>query len=222
MTEPRRVLLLGATGLVGRECLRRLLADRTVVGVTVLARRAPPPELSSAVGEERVRWQVADFERLAAYASCFGVDQLICALGTTMRQAGSKARFRRVDLDYPLEAAELARAAGARHLLLVSALGASRRSPIFYNRIKGELEAAVLALPFRSVTIARPSVLLGRRTDRRLGESIAQRLGFLAPARYRPIQASVVASVLVRAARIDLPGPRILESEALQSVADGP
>jgi uncharacterized protein YbjT (DUF2867 family) len=134
-----------------------------------------------------------------------------------MRQAGSAAAFRRVDFDYPVALARAARARGARHFLLVSALGADPASRVFYNRVKGEVEAAIITLGFRSVTIARPSLLLGRRTEPRLAEQLGKVLGVLAPPRWRPVPASRVARALVDAAKRDAPGVRILENRELRA-----
>ena len=211
MTEPgapplRRVLLAGATGLVGTELLRQLLADDTVARVTALIRR-PLADRSP-----RLDARIVDFDRLDDAGDAFAADQVFCALGTTIRQAGSQERFRRVDYDYALAIAQRGVENGARHLLLVSAVGADARSRVFYNRVKGELEDAVRALPYRSLTIIRPSLLLGDRRERRRGEEIGKRLGWLLPARYRPVHARDVAAALVHAARADAPGHRIIES----------
>ena len=165
-----------------------------------------------------VEAHVFDFEELHARASLFDVDQIICALGTTIRQAGTQQAFRVVDYEYPLTAARLGVERGARHFLLVSSIGASARSPVFYSRVKGELEDAVLALPYRSITIARPSLLLGPRAEHRLGEQIGRRLAFLAPPKYRPVDAHAVAAVLVRAAKDDAPGRRIIESREIRAL----
>jgi uncharacterized protein YbjT (DUF2867 family) len=167
-----------------------------------------------------VESHVVAFDDLAAHASLFEVDQIVCALGTTIRQAGTQEAFRVVDYDYPLTAARLGQERGATHFLLVSSLGADARSRVFYSRVKGELEAAVLALPYRSVTIVRPSLLLGPRSEHRLGEQIAKRLAFLVPAKYKPISAHAVAAALVRAAKDDAPGRRILESREIGALAD--
>src|SRR6185503_13364038 len=209
-TAGRSVLLLGATGLVGRECLRQLDADDSVAGITVLARR--PLDLPS----PKTRVVVVDFDALATRSDLFAVDQIFCALGTTIKQAGSQAAFRRVDFDYPKRAAMLGVEEGARHFLLVSALGASPKSRIFYNRVKGDLEDALRTMPYRSVTIVRPSLLLGDRHPPRFGEELAKRFGWLAPGRYKPVQASDVARVLVNAARDDAPGLNIIESEDIR------
>jgi uncharacterized protein YbjT (DUF2867 family) len=179
----------------------------------VLTRRPLPAESLVGTAESHV----VDFDDLAAHAALFRVDQILCALGTTIRQAGSQDRFRIIDYQYPLEAARLGLAQGATHYLLVSALGANARSRVFYNRVKGELESALLALPYRSVTIARPSLLLGPRAEFRTGEQIAKRLAFLVPAKYKPVDAHAVAAALVRAAKADIPGRRIIESKEIRA-----
>lgn len=117
-----------------------------------------------------------------------------------------------MDLGYPLALARLGVAQGARHFLLVSALFANPRSRNFYGRVKGELEEALRALPYRSITIARPSLLLGDRGEFRLGEEIAERTAFLWPRRYKPVHGRIVAAALVQAARDDAPGVRVIES----------
>jgi uncharacterized protein YbjT (DUF2867 family) len=208
----RSVLLLGATGLVGAELLRQLLADATVGQIVALTRRP----LENAGTTEKLRNEVVDFDRLSNHAGLFAVDQIVCALGTTIKQAGSQDAFRRVDFDIPLAAANLGIEHGAKDFLLVSALGASARSRVFYNRVKGELEDALRTLPFRSITIARPSLLLGDRSEPRVGEEVAKRFGWVAPGRYKPVRASRVAAALVAAARSVTPGMRILESDELQ------
>ena len=208
----RIALVAGATGLVGQECLRLLAKDVGVEEVRALVRRPLPTE-TQALG---VRECITDFDRLDGHPGWFQVDWVFCALGTTIRQAGSRAAFRRVDFDYPLGVAKAARAAGARHFLLVSAAGADDRSSIFYNRVKGELEEAVGLLGYPSLTIARPSLLLGDRSPPRLGEEIGKRLAWLFPPRWRPVQAGQVAAALVRAAQADEPGRRILDNTALR------
>ena len=207
-----RVLLVGASGLVGRECLRLLIAEPAISRVVVLARRPLPP----AALAPKVEAQVVDFDHLKHAAVFPKADAVLCALGTTMRQAGSQQRFREVDYGYPLAAARLALAQGARHFLLVSALGADARSRVFYNRVKGELEAAVSALGYRSVTIARPSLLLGDREEFRLGERILTPFAFLIPGRLRPVKATAVAAALVDAAVRDEAGVRVIESEEIR------
>src|SRR6266571_1847088 len=210
----RSVLILGATGLVGRECLRLLLNDPTVARVVALVRRRPDE-----AGSSKLQTHIVDFDRLDAHGELFEVDQVVCALGTTMNIAGSKEAFRRVDYEYPLAAAKLGLAHGATHFLVVSALGANAASRIFYNRVKGEIEDVLRTLGYRSVTVLRPSLLIGDRQTTRIGEEIGRRVGFLAPGKYRPVQARDVAIALVDAARTDQPGLRIIESDEIRRIA---
>lgn len=213
------VAFLGATGLVGRECLRLLLADARFDRVIAIGRRALPPELDGGADRSKLTERIVDLDRLGDNADAFAVDRVICALGTTMKQAGSKEAFRRVDHDIPLNAARIALARGAAHFLLVSALGANPRSRVFYNRVKGEIETAVLALPFRATTILRPSLLVGPRDDVRRGEQVGAVVGRLIPGRWRPVRAADVARVLVDEAASERAGARVLESEQIRAHA---
>jgi len=208
-------IVAGATGLVGQALVRQLAAESTWREVRALVRRALPPELA---GPTVVSVQV-DYARLEPPPLWAAADHVFCALGTTMRQAGSAAAFRRVDFEYPVALARAAQAQGTRHFLLVTALGAAPASRVFYNRVKGEVEAAIAALGFRSVTIARPSLLLGQRTEPRLAEQLGKVLGVLAPPRWRPVPAARVARALVDAAKRDLPGLHILENRDLRAAA---
>jgi uncharacterized protein YbjT (DUF2867 family) len=212
----RSILLAGASGLVGAEVLDQLKADASVTRLVVIGRR-PMPSL-----DPRIQAVVVDFDNLKAHADVFAVDQIICTLGTTMKQAGSKEAFRRVDLEYPLEMARLGLARGARHFLLVTALGADVGSRVFYNQVKGELENALRPLPYRSVTIVRPSLLLGKRKEFRPFERLAMIVGEVIPGRYRPVRARDVAKALVTAARNDEPGLRIIESEQIKEATEVP
>jgi uncharacterized protein YbjT (DUF2867 family) len=212
---PLAALLAGATGLVGRACLGLLGADPAYARVTALVRRPAGAGTHAA----RVVFTTVDFDRLDQHRELFAVDHVFCALGTTIRTAGSREAFRHVDFDYPLRIAQLALDSGARHFLLVSALGAGATGATFYSRTKGELEDAIGALGFRSFTIARPSMLLGRRAEFRLFEKIGIPLSFLLPPRYWPVHARQVALTLVAAAREDRPGRRLIENRELRGVA---
>jgi uncharacterized protein YbjT (DUF2867 family) len=210
----RSVLVVGATGLVGAEVVRQLAADETAARVVVAARRRPD-DLPA-----RVEAHAIDFDRLQDHEALFAVDQIICALGTTIKQAGSQAAFRKVDFEYPLTIARLGLKNGARHFLLVSALGANAQSGIFYNRVKGQLEDQLRSLGYRAVTIARPSLLIGSRKEFRLLERIGAVIGEVVPGRFRPVRAEAVAHSLVTAARIDAPGLHIIESEEIREGVD--
>jgi uncharacterized protein YbjT (DUF2867 family) len=211
-------VVAGATGLVGQALVRALAAESRWREVRALVRRPLPPELSAPT----VVPVEVDYTRLEPPPLWAAADHIFCALGTTMRQAGSPAAFRRVDFEYPVALARAALDQGARHFLLVSALGAAPGSRVFYNRVKGEVEAAIAALGFRSVTIARPSLLLGQRAEPRLAELVGKALGVMAPAGWRPVPAASVARALVEAAKRDLPGLHILENRELRSTLTSP
>lgn len=194
--KQRTVILAGATGLVGREILQGLLADPSVGAVHSLGRRKPETQ------HPKLTAHLVDF---AALPPLPPADELYLALGTTIKVAGSQAAFRAVDYDANLAVAKAALAAGVKRIGLVSAMGADVRSRIFYNRVKGELEDALTQLPFEGLVIARPSLLVGdrevlgqpKRSGEVMGEAIAQVLGFLIPANYKPIPASTVAQALL-------------------------
>lgn len=209
-------LVLGATGLVGGHLLDLLLDDPAYCRVGVLGRRAVER------AHPRLEQRTGDLARMDEHADAFRVDHVFCALGTTLRAAGSREAFRRVDHDFVVAAARLAAAAGAGRYLLVSSAGANRRSPIFYSRVKGEAEEAVLALPLAAAAILRPSQLLGERGERRPADVVAQRvMGRLAPLfrgplrRLRAVPARTVARAMVRVARDGGPGARLVENDEI-------
>ena len=208
-----KLMLVGASGLVGQQVLRQALANPAVSRL-IAPTRTP---LAAVNGLEN---PVVDFERLPADAPWWNVDAVVCTLGTTMAQAGSKAAFRRVDHDYPLAVARLARAAGATAFVLNSALGAAVDSRVFYNRIKGEVEAAITDLGYPSLTLVRPSLLDGGpRPDSRRGERaglwFARIFGPLIPARYRAVATDAAARTLLAAALGQAPGVHVIESERI-------
>ena len=210
--SPLSVLLVGATGLVGRECLRLLLADNAFGRIIVVTRRPLSPDVRS----PKLETHVVDFDHLNEYDALFEVDAILCTLGTTIRQAGSRTRFRTVDYEYPLSFAKLGRRHGCNHFLVVSALGANTKSRVFYNRVKGEMEDALKTLGYPRLTIIRPSLLLGPRAELRLGEEVAKRvtrwLGPLVPRAFKPVEARAVAMAMIRAAREQGSGVRVVES----------
>lgn len=212
-----RALLLGATGLVGSATLRLLLEEPGVSELAVLGRR---PCGSS---HPKLRETVADLSAPEAFADALAVDVVFCCLGTTIKKAGSREQFRRVDHDVVLGLARAAQRAGARSFLLVSSAGADPRSFNFYLRVKGELEEALSALSFASLEILRPSLLTGPRAEFRLIERVAEplmrALSPILPPRHRPIAAESVARAMVRLAREGTPGARTHESDAIASLA---
>lgn len=206
---PHHVLLLGATGLVGRELLELLLRDDSIESVRVIARR------STGVKHAKLDERIFELDAMEQHRELFAVDAIFCALGTTIKIAGSQERFRVVDHDYPLLAARLGKEEGARHYLLVSSIGADVKSRAFYTRVKGEVERDVLALDYPRTTIARPSLLLGERNEFRFGERLFSRLSWLMPRAYKPVQARDVARALVRAAQEQTTKVEILSSAGI-------
>jgi len=209
-----KILLAGATGIVGRHVLEQALADPRIARVVALSRRPLPmhPKLEN---------PLVDFSSLSPDAPWWAVNGVVCTLGTTMRQAGSKEAFRRVDHDYPLVLAQIARAHGATAFALNSSMGASVHTNNFYLRTKGDVEAAVAACGFPSLTIVRPGLLGGHRVEFRLGERLGlvalRLLGPLLPRRYRISPADRVARGLLDAVVSARPGTLIVEAEAFAS-----
>ena len=210
----RVALVVGATGLVGRAILDRIQADKSYSAVHCVGRRRPDALPAKLVGH--VTDSLREFSAPPA-------DDVFIALGTTLKVAGSQQAFRAVDFDTVVALAQSARAAGATRLGIVSAMGADAKSPIFYNRVKGEMEDAVSQLGYDSVVFARPSLLAGDRAAlaqaTRPGEQlalVAMRLFKpLIPRNYRVIAAANVAAALVKAVQAGPPGRRVLLSGEL-------
>jgi uncharacterized protein YbjT (DUF2867 family) len=217
--ESRTAILAGATGLVGRALLPRLLQERLYRRVHALLRRVVP-EIKPG---DKLEVHRVDFANLPATFPAS--DDVYIALGTTIKAAGSQLAFRLVDFDFVVNTARAARVAGARRLAVVSALGADAGSRVFYNRVKGEMQEAVAALGYDSVVIVQPSLLLGDRAalgqPARAGERwVARLLGparLLMPRAVRPIEAHTVAAAMVAALRDPRPGVRLLKSGDMQA-----
>jgi uncharacterized protein YbjT (DUF2867 family) len=208
-------LLAGASGLVGGECLQRLLAADAYSTVTVVTRRS----LGSLTQHPKLHEVVVDFEQLDRVRADLRADHVFCALGTTIRKAGSRSKFRQVDFGYPRHLAELAHANGARHFSLVSALGASAKSGVFYSRVKGELEDALRAMGWPSLCLLRPSVIAGDRQESRPLERLGEALLRFGPATYRPVGAGRIAAAMIATARREPRGVTVIESRDIPRAA---
>jgi uncharacterized protein YbjT (DUF2867 family) len=217
LTVEQTALIAGATGLVGGECVRRLLAHSAWTTVVVVTRRDLGGERTS----PKVRQVLTDFSALDSHRDQLVANHVFCALGTTMRKAGSRAAFREVDLEYPLRLARLARANGARHFSLVSAVGADRRSLFYYSRVKGEIEDALIGMDWPSLAIFRPSVIEGKRSEVRPLERLSGSLLRLAPLAWRPVAAADIASAMVSVALESPSGVTIVESRGIPERARG-
>jgi uncharacterized protein YbjT (DUF2867 family) len=209
----KTLLLVGATGLVGRAVLRRALEDTTIERVIAPTRR--PLEIEHL----RLENPVVDFDALPTDAAWWRADAVICTLGTTIKKAGSRAAFLKVDYEYPLAVARCARAQGAGAYALTSSMGANATSRAFYLRTKGETERDLSAYGYPSLTIVRPSLIGGERGERRWAEALGLRvlaaLGPVLPRRYRIVPAERIAAGLLAAARAAALGVRIVESEEI-------
>ena len=212
----RVALVAGATGLVGRAVLARLRADKQYSAVHCVGRRAPGQQ------DPKLRVHLTDsFSTFVAPP----VDDVFIALGTTIKVAGSQQAFRALDLNAVVALARAARSAGATRLGVISAMGADRQSRVFYNRVKGEMEAQVCALGFDTVVIARPSLLTGDRASLNQPRRVAEEWALhafkwlipLIPANYRPVDAGQVACALVKALQTAAPGCHVLLSGELRA-----
>jgi uncharacterized protein YbjT (DUF2867 family) len=221
MTQQRTALVIGASGLVGTQLLQQLCASEAYSQVTALVRKP----LSTT--HPKLTQELVNFDNLEQAASRINAQDIFCTLGTTIRVAGSQEAFRKVDYEYPLEVAEIALRNGAEQYLIVTALGADARSPVFYSRVKGEVEKKIASLGYKTVVALRPSFLVGQRTESRAGEEIgiiiARLIAFalIGPLRkYRAIEASTVAGAMLAEATQNLAGQRVLESDMIQARYD--
>jgi len=193
----RRAVVAGATGLVGQALVDLLLGDERYEEVTVLVRRP------SGYAGPKLRERIIDFNSLAQSGLALAGTDVFCTLGTTIKQAGTQEAFRQVDYEYPLSLGRLAKDQEAAQFLIVTSIGANSRSRNFYLRVKGEVERDLRGLELACLHVFRPSLLLGRREEFRLGE---RAIGALLPlfsgimGRYRPVQAQAVAKAMLVAA----------------------
>jgi uncharacterized protein YbjT (DUF2867 family) len=214
-------LIVGTTSLVGNHCLQYLLQDPEYSVIKVLTRR------SLTISHSKLQEYIIDFEKLEDFRPIIQSEHIFCCLGTTIKQAGSQAAFRKIDYSYPSTLARIAKENQFRQFVLISAMGANEKSKIFYNRTKGDLEKSIIELNFPSTIIFRPSLLLGERSESRAGEKYGEFiLKCLTPflqgslKKYRPIQAQNLAAAMVEMAKVELKGIHIFESDQIQFYYD--
>lgn len=212
-------LIAGGTGLVGSACLQLLLQDEYFSEVKVLVRKA------TGIVHHKLIEVVVDFDNLNDFRLQLGATHVFCALGTTIKKAGSQTAFTKVDYDYPLELAKITHAMGATNFTVVTAMGASASSLIFYNKVKGELQHALTRVGFVTLNILQPSLLLGNRAEERLGEGIAQSFFkitgplWVGPLKkYAGIEGAQVAKAMLYYAKAAKAGTHIFTSDVLQEV----
>lgn len=217
--EKRNALIAGATGLVGNSILKQLLADDQYEKIVVIVRK--PIDIQ----HPKLIQQQIDFDQVELLKAGMQIDDVFCALGTTIKTAGSQDAFYKVDFTYVVNLGKWSVANSVKRFLIVSAMGASAKSGIFYNRVKGEMEAAVSQLGIPQIQIFRPSLLMGDRNEKRGGEKIAQvimgALGFLFAGpllKYKGIHANVVARAMIKSVKEDVKGFTVFESGEMQEM----
>jgi len=211
-----KAAVAGGTGLIGSYLLKALNKDRDVQSVVALTR-------SEQSNSEKVTWKKVDLNSISEIEkSIKGSNTAFCCLGTTMKNAGSKEAFKQVDKTYVLNFARAAQNVGINCFALVSAIGADSGSSVFYNKVKGETEKELKKMNFDQLVIAQPSILLGPRKEKRLGEKIAQILMQAAAPlllgglkKYRPIRAKDVANAMLKSAKNPSDGALTLTYEEL-------
>lgn len=215
----KTALLVGATGLVGSFVLEQLLQDSSFDSVVVLSRK------SLNKNNPKLKEVIVNFDELGKYSNDIKADAVFCCLGTTIKAAGSQEAFKKVDYEYPLRVAEIAKQNGTQTYLLISALGSSKSSIIFYNRVKGEVEEAIGKLNFNAFHILQPSLIIGERKESRMGEGIAQKLSpvydtlmFGPLTKYKSIKAEQIAKAMIHFSKSDAKGTLRHESDELQKV----
>lgn len=212
-------LIAGSTGLVGGHCLNLLLEDDFFDEVKVLTRR-PLGQVKHKLSEI-----IVDFDQLEDFRLQMEATHTFCALGTTIKKAGSQDAFRKVDYEYPLRMAQIVKSLGCTSFSVVTALGSNSASPIFYNRVKGELESSLNQLGFKSLQILQPSLLMGERGEERFGEKLAQHFFnatkplWKGPVKkYAGIEGKQVAKAMLHFAKLSEPGTHRYTSDVLQDV----
>lgn len=215
--EAKKALIAGATGLVGNELLHRLLEAKEYETVTAIVRRP------LSIKHPKLNEVIIDFDHLEQYSEQMVADDVFCCLGTTIKKAKTKEVMKKIDADYPLALARLTQRLGAKHFLLISSMNANPSSKIWYSQMKGKLEEELSTVPFQTISIVRPSLLLGNRHEFRLGEKIAATIFqavsfvFVGPLlKVKAIEGRQVAQSMYSIAQNNRQGVNIYPSDILQ------
>jgi len=194
----RTTIIAGASGLIGKELVQKLIKSDQYRLIYLLSRK------KSGFASEKVRELVINFEKIGQLKFDELIDDVFCTLGTTMKQAGSRDNFKKVDYEYVVALANLGKQYGASKFIVVSAMGANSKSAVFYNKIKGMTEDALKNIGFNQLIILRPSLLLGERVEKRFAERLSgifmKSFNFLIPDNYKAIQAEKVAGSMLKMA----------------------
>ena len=209
MNNTERALVIGGTGLVGSHLLEQLDADKNFDKIYALSRRP-------CVSHSRIINVVTELDAVTGQEEYFNVDVVFCAIGSTIKKAGSQAEFRRIDYELPMHIARLAKAHGAKKFVLVSSIGATSTSKYFYLQVKYALERDIAALGFEQLSILQPSLIMGDRKEFRFGELISRvamkYLNPITPAKYRGVHARSIAASMINEACKAVSGVRIVSN----------
>lgn len=218
----KKAILAGATGAIGSSLLQQLLADKNYKEVLILVRS------KSGLEHPKLKEMVLDFDHLNDYAHQITGDVVFCCLGTTAKQTPDEAKYRKIDYQYPLDIAWIAQTNGTESYHLVSAMGASKNSSLFYNRTKGEVEHDLKSIPFKSIHIYQPSLLDSKRKQKRFAEKIMNGLMHLinpllvgGMRKYRSIKVENVAKAMLIKSLEDRKGVFTYQSDKIQEISDG-
>ncbi|OIJ16281.1 hypothetical protein BKP35_01575 [Anaerobacillus arseniciselenatis] len=214
----KTALIIGATGLVGGHLLELLIKCENYNKIVLLSRRPLP------LADEKVQQHIVDFDQLDQYQLLFNdVDDVFCTLGTTMKKAKTKEQFVKIDFEYPLKVAKLAKQNGVQQFFIVTAMGANQHSRFFYNQVKGNVEAAIREVDLPALFIIRPSLILGERNEQRFGEDLGQKITKAFPflfkgllKKYQPNRAQDVAKAMINLALKDDVGTFVVDSSLIE------
>jgi len=217
----KTALIIGSTGLIGSQLLNLLLDSNDYIKVISFVKR------DTGIKHKKLTQHIIDFDKPEMYKEVVVGDDFFCTIGTTIKSAGSKNAFRKVDFEYPKQFAAFALQHKVNQFLLISSLGADENSSNFYLKTKGEIENFLKNCDFESVSILQPSLLLGNRTEFRLGEKLGaffmKTFSFLFLGnikKYKPIESKTVAKALLKIAQTNTKGFKIYESDAIQEIAN--
>ncbi|NLA61811.1 MAG: NAD(P)H-binding protein [Bacteroidales bacterium] len=212
----KKAIILGATGLTGSHLLELLLNDPNYDAVKVFTRKKLP-NIHPKLEEYEI-----DLLKLSDYADKFTADVVFCCIGTTKAKTPNKELYRAVDYGIPVEAAKLCKKNAINSFIVISAIGANPQSKVFYNRLKGEMERDVLAQQIEHTQLLQPSLIVGNREEKRIGEDLSKQFmklfGFLIPARYKMIEGKTIAKAMVQMAN-NPTKEHIVPSEKIKEIA---
>jgi uncharacterized protein YbjT (DUF2867 family) len=217
----KTALIIGSTGLIGSQLLNLLLESPNYARVITFVKR------DSGIKHPKLTQHIIDFDKPETYKELVVGDDFFCTIGTTIKKAGSQKAFRKVDFEYPKQFAAFALQNKVKQFLTISSLGADAKSGNFYLKTKGEIEDFLKDCNFESVSVLQPSLLLGNRTEFRLGEKVGaffmKTLSFLFLGnlkKYKPIEGKTVAKALLKIAQTNNKGFKIYESDAIQEIGN--